>query len=165
MKKFLSLILALVMSLSLVACGGGEAKSERDIPDTAAGVLLGEFYSIVDSDPDATALEIAQQLIAHESILFAGDAVEVQPGLLNGFVNYEVTGFEEGAMFAPMMNAIAFVGYIFTLADGADVDAFMQQLTDNANLRWNICVEAEEMLVRAEGNKVFFCMSPLSFED
>lgn len=165
MKKFLSLILALVMSLSLVACGGGEAKPERDIPDTAAGVLLGEFYNIVDNDPDATALEIAQQLVTHESILFSGDAIAVEPGLLNGFVNYEVTGFEEGAMFAPMMNAIPFVGYIFTLADGADVDAFVQELTDNANLRWNICVEAEEMLVRAEGSKVFFCMSPLSFED
>ena len=166
MKKILSLILAMAMTLALVACGGsGSTETDREIPDSAAGVLLQEFYNIVDAAPETGALEIAEKIIAHETIPFMGGAMPVEPGLLSGFGEYEVTGFQEGAMFAPMMNAIAFVGYIFTLEDGADVDAFVQGLTDNADPRWNICVEAEETLVRAEGNKVFFVMSPLTFAE
>ena len=166
MKKILSLILALSMTFALVACGGGSGSGEadREIPDTAAGALLQEFYNIVDANPEATAYEIAEKISTHESIPFAAMAMPVEPGLQMGFNNYEITGFAEGAAFAPMMNAIAFIGYIFTLEEGADADAFMQGLTDNADPRWNICVEAEETLVRAEGNKVFFVMSPLSFE-
>ena len=50
------------------------------------------------------------------------------------------------------------------LADGADVEAFKTQLSDNANLRWNICTAAEEMVIENEGNTVFFLMCPASFE-
>ena len=49
MKKILSLILALSMTFALVACGGsGSGEADREIPDTAAGALLQEFYNIVD---------------------------------------------------------------------------------------------------------------------
>jgi len=68
-------------------------------------------------------------------------------------------------MFAPMMGTIPFVGYVFTLDEGADVEAFMKMLEDNANLRWNVCTEAEEMTVENEGNVVFFLMSPKAFEE
>ena len=51
------------------------------------------------------------------------------------------------------------------MADDADADAFKQTLEDNANLRWNICTEAEEMVIDSEGNKVFFIMAPKNFEE
>ena len=57
-----------------------------------------------------------------------------------------------------MIGAIPFVGYIFVLPDDADVDAFKTTLSDNADLRWNICVEADEMVVDNVGNTVFFVM-------
>lgn len=68
-------------------------------------------------------------------------------------------------MFGPIISTIPFVGYIFTLAEDADVDAFVTLLKDNANLRWNICTEADELTVEKSGNTVFFLMSPLSLED
>lgn len=83
----------------------------------------------------------------------------VEPGLLSGFDNYEVTGFEEGATFGPMMGSIPFVGYVFKLPADADVDAFMTGLKDNANMRWQICVEAEELIAEADGSTVFFLMT------
>ena len=89
----------------------------------------------------------------------------VEPGLLSGFDNAEITGFKEGVMFGPAIGSIAFVGYVFELEEGTDAEAFKTTLKDNANLRWNICVAAEEMVVESEGNKVFFVMCPASFDE
>ena len=123
--------------------------------------LLGEFKAM---DASTDAYTMAETLIAHELIQFMGGAMEVEPGLLSGFDNYEVTGFEKGAMFGPMMGSIAFVGYIFDLPEGADADAFVTALKDNANPRWQICVTADETIVEVNGDKVFFLMSPLTLE-
>ena len=98
------------------------------------------------------------------SIPFIAGSTEVEPGLLNGFYDAEISGFQSGGMFGPMMGSIAFVGYVFDLADDADVEAFKKNLTDNANLRWQICVTADEMLCESNGDKVFFIMCPTSLE-
>lgn len=154
MKKLLAVVLIAVMVMALAACGGGEVA-------TVGETLVADF----EADATGTAQEIADRIIANDIIEFAGATMPVEPGLLTGFDNAEITGFEEGVMFAPMMGTIPFVGYIFSLEDGADVDAFKQTLEANANLRWNICTEAEELTVTNVENKVFFLMSPKSFED
>ena len=82
----------------------------------------------------------------------------VEEGFLAGFGNTEIKGFKEGAMFAPVIGSVPFVGYVFFLEDNADASAFISTLKANADLRWNICVEAEEMVAGNVGNKVFFVM-------
>ena len=223
MKKFLSLILALTMILSLAACGASNDAEENDAPAGEEEIVEDETVTDgeveeepatddqpaadpnapVENEPAApevpaepeqseqpeqeapaasgdtvaaqlqkafegmagqSALDIATALSTHEVIKFGAGAMPVEPGLLSGFDNYEVTGFQEGAVFMPMIGSIAFVGYIFTLEDGADVNAFMENLKANSNPRWNICVAAEETLVSNVGNKVFFVMSPLYLE-
>lgn len=67
-------------------------------------------------------------------------------------------------MFGPMIGTIPFIGYIFNLAEGTDVEAFKTMLSENADLRWNICTAAEELVIENEGNTVFFLMCPASFE-
>lgn len=143
-----------------------EAETEAEAPagDTLASQLYGVFTDKLTESPEATALELAETVITNERILFAGGAVEVVPGYLSGFDNIEVTGFESGAMFCPMIGSIPFVGYVFDLADDADVDAFKKTLTDSANLRWLICATADEMLCESNGDKVFFIMCPTSLE-
>ena len=89
----------------------------------------------------------------------------IEPGMQMGFDNAEITGFSEGALFAPMIGTIPFIGYVFILEDGADVDAFKETLKSNANPRWNICTEAEETVVESVDNKVFFVMCPAAFEE
>ena len=68
-------------------------------------------------------------------------------------------------MFAPMIGTIPFVGYIFVLEEGTDVDGFKSTLETNADPRWNICTEADETIVDSVGNTVFFLMSPNTFEE
>lgn len=62
-----------------------------------------------------------------------GEVTPVEPGLLMGFGNDEITGFAEGVMFAPVIGTIPFVGYLFRLDAGTDGDAFVQTLKDQAN--------------------------------
>lgn len=91
--------------------------------------------------------------------------MEIEPGYLTGFDNTEITGFKEGAVFMPMIGTIPFVGYVFTLENAADAPAFISKLKSAANLRWNICTSADEMVAGSAGNKVFFVMCPTEFAE
>ena len=169
MKKIIALFLAALMVVGVVACGKKESekkteetkKEEVKEPETVGEFLLVDF----EANPEGTAQEIAERIVANEIIPFSPMVAPVEPGLLMGFDNAEITGFKEGVMFGPMMGTIPFVGYVFVLEEGADVDAFVTTLKDNANLRWNICTEAEELTVESEDNTVFFLMSPKNFEE
>ena len=99
-----------------------------------------------------------------DALPFMAGSMPIEEGFLNGFDN-EIKGFAEGAMFGPMIGTIPFIGYIFTLPAGAGVNAFIGTLKANANLRWNICTAAEEMVTGAVGQTVFFVMCPAQFEE
>lgn len=191
MKKLISLLMALIMVLSLVACTGNADENaepeneveenvtddtENETTDDATGstdaettdatlgqTMFMDFQETVEANPDMTAQEIADDLMTNPAILFAPATMPVEEGFLSGFSN-EITGFEEATMFAPMIGSIPFVGYIFTLEEGADADAFVQNLISNADMRWNICVEAEEMIADHVDNTVFFLMCPAELE-
>jgi hypothetical protein len=150
-----------------------DAADDQETENNSENLTLGEsllatFKEAAENDAALSAQELADAVIAndvltsHEMSLIT---MEVEPGLLNGFDNAEITGFEEGVLFAPMIGSIPFVGYVFTLADDADVDAFETTLKDNANLAWNICTEADEMVVDHVGSEVFFVMCPASLDE
>ena len=137
-------------------------------PDVEMGswgeTLWETFETTMNDNPAATAVDAAFMVSMDESIpseaMFGSG--EIMPGLLSGFDNYEVTGFKSGAMFGPMMGSVAFIGYVFELEEGADVEGFMTALTENCNPRWNVCVEADQTVVGAYNNMVFFLMCPIS---
>jgi len=137
-----------------------EAKPETS---TTVGAALASTFRANSSKSGSAIAEavIKNSVIPQELSLMT---IDVEEGYLTGFDNTEIKGFKSGVMFAPGMGTIPFVGYIFTLDDGADVDAFVSNLKSSANLRWNICTEAEQMVVEKSGNKVFFVMCPKSFE-
>ena len=138
-----------------------EAKPEE--PKTVGNTLLSDFKAKAGSH--SSAVSLAEALLANPVIKFNGGAMAVEPGFLTGFDNAEINGFKEGAMFAPMIGTIPFVGYVFTLEDGVNASDFISTLKSSANLRWNICTTADEMIAGSSGNKVFFVMSPKSFEE
>ncbi|MBO4941512.1 MAG: hypothetical protein J6D15_04850 [Clostridia bacterium] len=140
-------------------------KEPEKAPESATlgNTLLADFKKKVNSGMDA--LSIAEALVTSPVIKFSGGAMPIEEGLLSGFGNTEIKGFKSGAMFAPMIGSIPFVGYIFELSDGTDASSFIGTLKSNADLRWNICVAADEMVTGSVGNKVFFVMCPTSLED
>ncbi len=141
-------------------------KEEESTPQSkTVGYTLADVFKANASSDCNT---IANKLIAHSVLAPIGQSLgtmEVEEGYLTGFDNEEIKGFKKGVMFAPMMGTIPFVGYVFELASANDADAFTAKLQACSNLRWNICTSADEKVVLSAGNKVFFVMSPLSFEE
>ena len=136
-----------------------ENKEEAEGEKTLGNTLLAFFKEQAAEGKNIT--EIAEAITTHPSIVFNCMAVEMEKGYLPGF-NEEITSFDKAVSFAPMIGSIAFVGYVF---ETEDADALIETLKANANLRWNICVEAEEMVVGKSGNKVFFVMCPKNMEE
>lgn len=136
--------------------------NEEQKKETVANTLMSDFKSIAKSQ---NAESIANQLIANKIIPFMPAVMPVEEGWLNGFGDAEITGFKEGAMFGPMIGTIPFIGYVFELKDETDVNQFISTLKSNANLRWNICTEADEMVFCSVDKKVFFVMCPKYFEE
>lgn len=134
-----------------------------DNGNTAAQTLLNVFHTEIQNNPTATAEELANKVVSHESIKFAPVVMPAEEGYLAGFKN-EIKGFKEAVTFAPGIGTIPFVGYIFKLSDGADVEAFKATLESEADLRWNICTAAEEIVCESVGNTVFFLMCPVSLD-
>lgn len=163
MKKIINGILIAGIMLSLVACSSSEESLKE--PETVGEALAQDFHTRVKEEPEIGADELANALLENEWILFEGVVVEIEEGLLTGFGNTEITGFENGEMFSPMIGTIPFVGYVFEVSGDVDVEEFMTTLQNNADPRWNICTEAEETTIENEGNKVLFVMSPLTFEE
>ena len=192
MKKLIALLLVLTMAVSMAACApakddtkpseGTKPSQEATKPtednkpatgdvtpsvdaDTMGGKLWAAFEAAVAANASASAEEIANTLLTDPCIPFMGGAMPVEPGLQTGFGNYEVKGFEQGAVFMPMIGSIPFVGYIFDLADGADVAAFVKGLETNAVPNWNVCTTADQTVAGSKGNRVFFVMCPASSGD
>jgi len=191
MKKIIALLACLALLLSMAACGtktpevtnptteptteGTEPTTEPtdeivetpDEPATTEGTVGETLLATFKANAGASAQEIADLVISNPVIQFMPMTMPVNPvdfEFLSGLGEAKIDGYEECVMFGPMIGTIPFIGYVFTLAEGADVEAFKTLLSDNANLRWNICTAAEELVVESEGNQVFFLMCPTSFE-
>ena len=132
--------------------------------ETVGNQLLAAFEATA---ANGNALAVAEALVASPAVeaLSGLGAMEVEEGYLTGFDDTEIRGFKECAMFAPMIGTIPFVGYVFTIEDEANAPAFIETLESAANLRWNICTAADEMVSGSVGNKVFFVMCPTSFAE
>ena len=176
MKKFLVTLLTTAMVVSMVACGNKNNQTSESKPaapattvfveaedGTVGDTLLDVFSKEIEANNAITAQELAETIITNEVIVFGGAAMPMEPGFLMGF-DEEINGFEEAVMFGPMIGTIPFVGYVFDLAEDADVEAFMTTLKDTSNMRWNICTEAEQTVIASFGDKVFFLMSPKTLE-
>ena len=152
------LLLTLVLAVSLSACG-------REMPqtvDTPAQKTVSAFQTLAREG--GSPKEIADELAQLDWLPFEGTSESVEEGYLNGFTE-EITGFSQGAVFGPMIGAIPYIGYVFSLEDGQDAEAFLQRLEGCADLRWNVCTIAEKTAKGAVGQTVCFVMSPLEFEE
>ena len=143
---------------------------EEAATDNTNTIVFGDvaqqfFFEHIDTFDDSKDWlhQAAYNLVESTGVPLEIMTMDVEPGLLTGFGNTEITGFEKAVQFGPMIGTIPFVGFIFDLEDGTDVAEFTQLLNDNADLRWNICTAAEEITVVHQDNVVLFMMHPVTF--
>ena len=168
MKKVIAIVLALVVVIGLVACAAGNNEETTTLEETTAAdmTVAATFAAAFKAEAvkeGATTNAIATALSTNELVAFMPMVQDMEAGYLAGF-DADITGFAACTAFMPMIGTIPFVSYVFELAADADADAFITTLKDNANLRWNICTAAEEMVVESKDNTVFFLMCPSTFE-
>jgi len=137
-------------------------EEKPEAPEAGGESLSKSLTNVFLANAGGSATGIAEAVMA--DLPFAGMVMPVEPGLLMGFGNTEITGFSQGVMFGPSISSIPFLGYVFQLDGSVDGSAFCQTLKSNADLRWNVCTAAEEMVAVQSGSYVFFLMCPTSLE-
>jgi hypothetical protein len=130
--------------------------------NTLGATQWAAFQQAITVNQNATAEELAATLAESTAELFFGTAspIEKDAEYFAGFDNYRITGYKAVAVYMPMIGSIPFVGYVFELEDGVNPATFLKNLTDNSNPKWNVCVEAEQTVAGAIGNRAFFLMCP-----
>ena len=173
-----SALVFVLLATALVSCGA------KDItPDVAEGTVAHTVWTAFDAaytaNPDKDMAELLNGIFYNEeteetllpifpsAMPLEREWMTDEEGnlYLSGFDGAFTAEFESATQFAPMIGVIPFMGYVFELAEDADVAAFVQYLKDNANLRWNVCTAADEMVIGTKGNLVFFLMCPTTFEE
>ena len=152
MKKAWMSLLLVTITIMMLGCGAKENKTEQMSEATLGGRLANTFLAEIEKSTD---LEAVANTIS-EGSGYDCLVMPVSEGYLNGF-SEEITGFQSGVQFAPMIGSIPFVGYVFEVEDP---DAFKEKLLSVADPRWNICTEAAETVSVTSGKYVFFTMCP-----
>jgi len=144
---------------TIAGCGStaGTNESTEEVngaPEVDASTIGGSYVVAFNASAADDVNAIADELLANVSTDLDLVKMDVVPGYLNGFTE-EISGFDQGVMFSPMIGSIPFVGYVFKTADPATLEA---ALKNSADLRWNVCTEADEMVSAIKGDYVFFMM-------
>ena len=138
MKKFVSVILALSLVLSLTACGSKKA----DETEPALSV-------------EGTMEELLNKTIEERPVEFMGGVIPVdltdstEDGLwaIKSYTGLEdAAKITEAAAYEPMMGSMAFSMVLVRVNDAADAQAVAQEMSDNIDTRKWICVEANEKI-------------------
>lgn len=150
MKKIIILFITLI-------CVTGCMPTKTNKPSTLSEKIDSVFVENIKDTDDI--FELAQSIKDNIDVAYNLDISYVNPGYLPGFVQ-DITGFEEGVLIAPVVGTIPFVCYIFKTDN---IEVLKSNLEKFADMRWNICTEADEQIINSKGNYVLFAMVP-SFE-
>ena len=153
MKKMITLALAVIMVLALVACGGGSDKGGAAGfgADSATAVLENvwaqygddEKFAIMGGDYDNNVMDAPAK--------FAHDNAEYMDGMLA--IPAEATAMvDDAASMMHMMNANTFTAGAFHLTDAANEEAFAAAVTESVMNRQWMCGFPEKLVIISDGN-------------
>ncbi len=160
-RKSLLLIIAVIGGLFVLSgCVKKEEAKPKEEDTRVASILTNQFKEEMKKSKDAS--EVAKKISENESIAVAVDVVELKKGdYVQGF-DKEIKGYQKAYAIMPAISSIPFIAYIFEVDNAED---FAKYLNDNANLRWNVCTEADNKASAVVDKYVFFVMAPENFEE
>ena len=141
MKKRIALLLALVLAVSMAACGG---KTAAKTP--LAGTMEENVLKIMELAPTE----------------FMGGAIPVDMTDVDTLRYFTGLGSAEkitdAAVYESMTGSQAFSLILVRVADAADAEAVAKEMTDNIDTRKWICVGADEKIVAGYSDTVMLIM-------
>ena len=151
MKKFLAIVLALSLVLSLAACGSKKPQETEAAAMTVEGTME----------------ELLNKTIEQRPVEFMGGVIPVdltdssEDGLwaLKSYTGLDdAAQITEAAAFEPMMGSMAFSMVMVRTAEGTDVKAIAEGMKNGIDPRKWICVEADDLQVVSYGDVVMLIM-------
>ena len=150
MKKFVAVVLALAMVLSMAACGGKKAEETQPALSVSG-----------------TMEELLNKTIEQRPVEFMGGVIPVdltdstEDGLwaIKSYTGLEdASQITEAAAFEPMMGSLAFSMVLVRVAEDADSKNVAESMKSGIDTRKWICVEADDLKVAGFGDVVMLIM-------
>ena len=146
MKKWIALVLVLVMAVSMAACGN---KAAAKTP--LAGTMEENVMKVMEIAP--------VEFMGGTMPVDLGDTSEDGKWALSYFTGLQSADqVTDVCVYEPMMGSQAFSLVMVRTAEGADPKAVAQEMTDNIDTRKWICVGADEKIVAGYGDTVMLIM-------
>ncbi len=151
MKKWIALLMTLVMVFTFAACGAAAADNK-----TVSGTLpeiIDKIYAAADLDAETRDFV--------DSDVYGPVTMEIDAESMVYYFGVDIPDAEEAVFSEPMMNANPFSVCLVRVKDGTDVEALKKDIKANADPRKWICVGVEDSDVRVEsiGNVVLLVMA------
>ena len=158
MKKFLSLLLAAVMTLALCACGSKPSGGSAEQPADALALLQTVWTSYAESDKfDVAGGDFDEQ-----------NATEGAPGRFGvqdgdqldnelAFPAADAGKLTDAASLVHMMNANTFTAGAFHVTNTADVETVVSDLKENILSRHWMCGFPDKVIIATLGDYVIAC--------
>ena len=164
MKKFnlCLMLVALILSAFIISgcTNSSDDNEQNNSNETVAQTLANQFKDEIEKDKNLE--DVANNIAKNEIIKISLDVVTVgKEDYLSGFKT-EIKGFKNAVAIRPFIGTIPFIAYIFEVENASD---FAKNLTDNADLRWNVCTSADDLEVATSGDYVFIVMAPKNFDE
>ena len=146
MKKFLTLLLAAAMTLSLAACGSktDDNSGNNSQPASALELLNAVWANYSDDD----------KFPAAGGDFDEANMTEDAPGT---FPAADASKLSDAASLTHMMNANTFTAGAFHVASSSDVDSVVSDLKDNIMNRQWMCGFPDKLVILTLGDYVVSC--------
>ena len=150
-KRMMACCLTLVLALAVFA-GCGKEQQAANLEGSCEEILTKVYENAKLDDELREAMEYYQTTPIDET------TAEYLLGTTD-------VKYAEAVVSAPMMNAVAYQCVILRVAEGGDVEAAKKLLTDNADPRKWVCVEAESVVVENVGDVILYIMADQTTAD
>lgn len=154
MKKVIALMLALVLAVSMAACGGKAPAAEKT---PLAGTMEENVNKVMELCPT--------QFMGGTMPLDLTDTSEDGLWALGYYTGLKsAEKITDAAVYEPMIGSQAFSLVMVRVADAADAKTVAQEMSDNIDTNKWICVGADEKLVAGYSDTVMLIMLASNLE-
>ena len=145
MKKIITMLLLGTMCLGIVGCG---SKAEETASlDGSCVEILDQVYENADLSQD------------FKDSLEYFDKMEIPADSTENILGTAEIPYADSVYSAPMMSSVAYQCVVLRVDDGMGVEEAKQLLSEHANPRKWVCVEAESVVVENVGDVILYVMA------